>query len=84
MSLSGRLARRAIGMVRARPALDFFVRRQVSRFPGLARRLRAIVARSRRPQWQQPAALAVGDDGALSEAARLVLQDLRRGGAPPP
>jgi len=71
------MALRAVAFVVARPRLDGFLRRQLFRFPGLAGRVRAAVARSRRTDWQAlpvPAA----DEADLTDAGRQVLQDLRR------
>ncbi|WP_036169891.1 hypothetical protein [Massilia sp. 9096] len=71
------IALRGVAFVVARPRLDEFLRRQLYRFPGLAGRARAAVARSRRADWQTlPVLLA--DEAELSESARQVLQDLRR------
>ena len=70
-------ALRAVAFVVARPRLDGFLRRQLFRFPGLAGRVRAAVARSRRADWQvlpTPGA----DEADLTDAARQVLHDLRR------
>ncbi len=70
-------ALRAVAFVIARPRLDNFLRRQLFRFPGLAGRVRAAVARSRRADWQVlPTPLA--DEADLTDAARQVLYDLRR------
>jgi hypothetical protein len=82
---SGRLARqlvkraalRAVAFIVARPRLDEFLRRQIYRFPGVAGRVRAAIANSRRSDWQTlPPVLA--DEAELTESARQVLQDLRR------
>ena len=70
-------ALRAVAFVVARPRLDAFLRRQLFRFPGLAGRVRAAIARSRRTDWQVlPTLLA--DEADLTDAARQVLHDLRR------
>ena len=70
-------ALRAVAFVVARPRLDGFLRRQLFRFPGLAGRVRAAIARSRRADWQVlPTQLA--DEAELTDAARQVLHDLRR------
>jgi hypothetical protein len=70
-------ALRAVAFVIARPHLDGFLRRQLFRFPGLAGRVRAAVARSRRADWQVlPTPLA--DEADLTDAARQVLSDLKR------
>lgn len=70
-------ALRAVAFVLARPRLDDFLRRQLFRFPGMAGRVRAAVARSRRADWQVlPAPLA--DEADLTDAGRQVLHDLRR------
>ena len=66
-----------VAFIVARPGLDEFLRRQVYRFPRLAGRARAMVAHSRRSDWQSlPAALT--DEADLSDSARQVLRDLRR------
>ena len=70
-------ALRAVAFIVARPRLDEFLRRQVYRFPGLAGRVRAAVAHSRRSHWQ-PAPVQLTDETELTESARQVLQDLRR------
>ena len=68
-------ALRVVGFILARPGLDAFLRRQVYRFPGMAGRMRAAVARSRRtPQHQAP---NITEDD-LTDAARQVWQDLVR------
>jgi len=70
-------ALRAISFIIARPRLDDFLRRQVYRFPGIAGRMRAAVAHSRRSNWQTlPPVLS--DEAELSDDARLILQDLTR------
>ena len=67
----------AVAFIVARPGLDEFLRRQIYRFPGIAGRVRAAVAHSRRADWQTlPVLLA--DEAELSESARQVLHDLRR------
>lgn len=72
-----RAALRAVAFVVARPRLDDFLRRQIYRFPGLAGRVRAVVAHSRRADWQSlPAVLS--DEAELTDNARQVLRDLRR------
>jgi len=71
------VALRGVAFVVARPRLDAFLRRQLFRFPGLAGRMRAAIARSRRSDWQTlPTPLA--DEADLSDAAREVLHDLQR------
>lgn len=74
-------ALRLVEFVVARPALDAFLRRQVYRFPGVAGRARAAVARSRRAQQNMPADAT--DEADLSDAARQVLHDLARAIAHP-
>jgi hypothetical protein len=70
-------ALRVVGFVVARPGLDGFLRRQIYRFPGLAGRVRAAIARSRRSTWQTlPVVLT--DEADLTDSAREVLHDLRR------
>jgi hypothetical protein len=68
------IAARLLGFVVARPALDAFLRRQVYRFPGLAGRVRAAVARSRR--GQQNGQSDILDEADLTEEARAVLREL--------
>jgi len=70
-------ALRAIAFVVARPRLDDFLRRQIYRFPGLAGRVRAAVAHSRRADWQRLPVL-LNDEAELTDSAREVLRDLRR------
>lgn len=70
-------ALRAVAFIVARPRLDGFLRRQVYRFPGLAGRVRAAVAHSRRAGWQPPP-VVLSDEAELTDSARQVLQDLRR------
>jgi hypothetical protein len=70
-------ALRAVGFIVARPRLDGFMRRQLFRFPGLAGRVRAAIARSRRSDWQTLPALPI-DEADLTDPARQVLRDLRR------
>lgn len=70
-------ALRAVGFIVARPRLDDFLRRQIYRFPGLAGRVRASIAQSRRSDWQSlPIPLA--DEAELTDGARQVLHDLQR------
>lgn len=70
-------ALRMVGFVLARPGLDGFLRRQIYRFPGIAGRVRAALARSRRATWQTlPVVLT--DEADLTDSAREVLHDLRR------
>ena len=70
-------ALRMVGFVVARPALDGFLRRQIYRFPGIAGRVRAAIARSRRSTWQTlPGVLT--DEADLTDSAREVLHDLQR------
>ena len=71
------MALRAVAFVIARPQLDGFLRRQLFRFPGLAGRVRAAMARSRRTDWQALPVLAT-DEAELTDLARQVLHDLRR------
>jgi hypothetical protein len=72
-----RAALRAVAFIVARPRLDDFLRGQIYRFPGLAGRVRAAVAYSRRANWQSlPVVLA--DEAELTDGARQVLGDLRR------
>ena len=81
-NLRGLLKRSALRMVEfvvARPALDAFLRRQVYRFPGMAGRARAAVARSRRAE--QNLLSDVIDEADLTEHARQVLHDLHRASA---
>ena len=66
----------AVGFIVSRPGLDAFLRRQIYRFPGLAGRARAAVARSRRAG--QNLAADVTDAADLSEPARQILRDLER------
>lgn len=66
-----------VAFIVARPRLDDFLRRQIYRFPGIAGRVRAAVAQSRRADWQTlPVVLA--DEAELTDGARQVLHDLRR------
>jgi len=74
-SLAKASALRMVGFVVARPALDAFLRRLVYRFPGLAGRIRAAVARSRRAPQNLAPELTEDD---LTDKAREVLQDLLR------
>jgi hypothetical protein len=74
------IASRLLGFVVARPALDAFLRRQVYRFPGLAGRVRATVARSRR--GQQNLLSEISEEADLSDHARLILRDLTRATRP--
>jgi hypothetical protein len=73
-----RAARRALkaafGFVLARPALSFFLRRQLYRFPTLANRLRAMAIRSRQRHSPPPPP----DDAPLPDRAQHVLRDLQR------
>lgn len=70
-------ALRAVAFIVARPRLDDFLRRQIYRFPGLAGRVRAAVAHSRRADWQSLPVL-LNDEAELTDSAREVLRDLRR------
>ncbi|MFC5461350.1 hypothetical protein [Massilia niabensis] len=70
-------ALRVVAFIVARPRLDDFLRRQIYRFPGLAGRVRAAVAHSRRADWQTLPVL-LSDEAELTDSARQVLQDLRR------
>jgi hypothetical protein len=72
-----RAALGAVAFIVARPRLDDFLRRQIYRFPGLAGRVRAAVAHSRRADWQSLPVL-LSDEAELTEGAREVLRDLRR------
>lgn len=75
--LAKRVALGVIGFIVARPALDAFLRRQIYRFPGLAGRARAAIARSRRATGQKlPPVLT--EEADLSDSARQVLRDLVR------
>ena len=83
-SLKGRVrqaakagALRAVAFVLARPRLDGFLRRQLFRFPVVAGRVRAALARSRRVEWQSLPTLPT-DESELTDAARQVLYDLKR------
>jgi len=80
-TLARRVARavvlRLIRFIVARPPLDAFLRRQVYRFPGLAGRARAAIARSRRDPGQA-LPVAVTAEADLTDNARQVLHDLRR------
>lgn len=71
------IALRAVAFIVARPRLDDFLRRQIYRFPSLAGRVRAAVAHSRRADWQS-LPVVLSDEAELTDAARQVLQDLRR------
>lgn len=77
--LAGRIVKRGalaiIGFIVARPALDAFLRRQIYRFPGLAGRARATIARSRRRSGQALPSMAT-DAAHLSDNARQILRDL--------
>ena len=75
-------ALRAVAFIVARPRLDDFLRRQIYRFPGLAGRVRAAVALSRRADWQSLPVL-LSDEAELTDSAREVLHDLRRAIAHP-
>ena len=68
---------RLIRFIVARPRLDALLRRQVYRFPGIAGRARAAIARSRRPPGQA-LPVTVTEEADLTDNARQVLQDLRR------
>ena len=70
-------ALRAVAFIVARPRLDDFLRRQIYRFPGIAGRVRAAVAHSRRADWQALPVL-LSDEAELTDSARQVLGDLRR------
>jgi len=67
---------RLLRFVVARPRLDAVLRRQVYRFPGIAGRARAAIARSRRPAGQV-LPVAVTEEADLTDKARQILQDLR-------
>lgn len=67
----------AVAFVVARPRVDGFLRRQVYRFPALARRVRAAVAQSRRSAWQSPPTVPA-DETELTDDARQIVRDLRR------
>ena len=66
-----------VAFVVARPRLDDLLRRQIYRFPGIAGRVRAAVAQSRRADWQTLPVL-LPDEAELTDSARQVLHDLRR------
>jgi hypothetical protein len=66
-----------VAFIVARPRLDDFLRRQIYRFPGIAGRVRAAVAHSRRADWQSLPVL-LNDEAELTDSAREVLRDLRR------
>lgn len=70
---------RAVRFVTARPALSYFVRRNVARFPWLVRLLRGVVLRMQAQALPDstPAAAAT-DLNHLPAAARQVFDDLRR------
>lgn len=72
-----RAALQGVAFIVARPHLDAFLRRQIFRFPGLAGRVRAAIARSRRSDWQ-PMPTPLADEADLTDAARQVLHDLQR------
>jgi len=76
------VALRTVGFIIARPGLDAFLRRQLFRFPGLAGRVRAALARSRRTAWQSLPPVMT-DEADLTDAARQVLRDLQRAAARP-
>ena len=72
-----RTALAVINFIVARPALDAFLRRQIYRFPGLAGRARAAIARSRRIHSQAlPPVLT--EEADLTDHARQILRDLAR------
>jgi hypothetical protein len=71
------LALRAVGFIVARPRLDAFLRRQIYRFPGLAGRARAAIARSRRADGQALPVILT-EEADLCDSARQVLHDLQR------
>jgi hypothetical protein len=68
---------RVVGFIVARPHLDAFLRRQIYRFPGIAGRARAAIARSRRPAGQGLAVILT-EEADLTDGARQVLQALER------
>ena len=70
-------ALRAVGFIVARPRLDAFLRRQIYRFPGLAGRARAAIARSRRADGQALPVILT-EEADLCDSARQVLHDLQR------
>ena len=70
-------ALRLIRFIVARPHLDAFLRRQVYRFPGLAGRVRAAIARSRHAHGQALPPI-VTEAADLTDNALQVLQDLQR------
>lgn len=78
MRLISRLAGRALAFVVARPRLDFFLRRQIARMPGVANRMRRLAARTRQQAFDLPPIPVLSDDKQLSEPARQVLRDLRQ------
>lgn len=70
-------ALRLVGFIVARPRLDAFLRRQIYRFPGLAGRARAAIARSRRASGQALPVILT-EEADLTDSARQVLQALER------
>jgi hypothetical protein len=66
-----------VGFIVARPRLDAFQRRQIYRFPGLAGRARAAIARSRRASGQALPVIHT-EEADLTDSARQVLQALER------
>ncbi|UGQ45482.1 FkbM family methyltransferase [Massilia endophytica] len=74
------LLRRAIQFVLSRPALAFFVRRQIARFPRLVQVARRLLMRGSQQgaAAPEPLVMAAGLED-LPEGARQVWQDLQRG-----
>ena len=68
---------RVVGFIVARPRLDAFLRRQIYRFPGVAGRARAAIARSRRASGQALPVILT-EEADLTDSARQVLQALER------
>lgn len=68
---------RVVAFIVARPRLDAFLRRQIYRFPGIAGRARAAIARSRRP-FGQALPVVLTEEADLTDSARQVLQALER------
>ncbi|UTY58021.1 FkbM family methyltransferase [Massilia sp. erpn] len=72
------LGRRVLHFVTARPALAFFLRRQLGRFPRLVTLLRALAMRSVSAPASAPAGQPAGDLAQLPPAARQVFHELQR------
>ncbi|QGZ39527.1 FkbM family methyltransferase [Pseudoduganella flava] len=75
---------RAIRFVVSRPALAFFLRRQIARFPGLVPRARAILMRSRHTTAAPGGGATATDLTHVPDAARRVFADLSRPRRQPP